>query len=128
MEAEIALLPGDGIGAEVVAEARKVLEAVAARFEHAFSLSEGLVGGAAIDETGEPLPEATLTLCIGSDAVLFGAHQFLAVQDQVFPVRFILDLELGHRAGPVDLGDGDQVLLQRLVQQQVVRVCFPVRE
>ena len=73
MDANIAILPGDGVGVEVIAEARKTLNAVATRFGHTFAQSEALVGGAAIAETGEPLPEATLTLCIESDAVLFGA-------------------------------------------------------
>lgn len=73
MAATIAILPGDGIGTEVVAEGRKVLEAIADRFGHSFSLYEGLIGGVAMDETGKPLPEATLRLCKESDAVLFGA-------------------------------------------------------
>ncbi|WP_298818011.1 3-isopropylmalate dehydrogenase [Chloroflexus sp.] len=73
MKAVITLLPGDGIGPEVVAEGVKVLQAVAARFVHTFTLREALIGGCAIDATGEPLPEATVTLCRESDAVLLGA-------------------------------------------------------
>ncbi len=69
----IAVLPGDGIGAEVTAEAEKVLRAVGLRFGHRFEMEQGLVGGAAMDATGEPLPGETLTLCRSSDAVLFGA-------------------------------------------------------
>jgi len=69
----IAILPGDGIGPEVTAEAEKVLRTVAARFGHELVLEEGLVGGAAIDATGEPLPPETLALCRAADAVLFGA-------------------------------------------------------
>jgi 3-isopropylmalate dehydrogenase len=69
----IALLPGDGIGPEVVAAGRAVLEAVAERFGHRFELEEGLIGGVAIDETGSPLPDATLALCERADAVLLGA-------------------------------------------------------
>jgi 3-isopropylmalate dehydrogenase len=69
----IAVLAGDGIGPEVIAEAEKVLQAVGARFGHRFVLKHGLVGGAAMDATGEPLPEATMALCRASDAVLFGA-------------------------------------------------------
>jgi 3-isopropylmalate dehydrogenase len=72
-EYHIALLPGDGIGPEVLAEARGVLDAVAERFGHAFTYREGLIGGAAIDATGEPLPAETLELCRSSDAVLLGA-------------------------------------------------------
>jgi 3-isopropylmalate dehydrogenase len=73
MEATIALLPGDGIGPEVVAEGRKILKAVADGFGHAFFISEASIGAVAIDQTGEPLPETTLKLCRASDAVLFGA-------------------------------------------------------
>lgn len=69
----IAVLPGDGIGPEVIAEAEKVLQAVGERYGHQFVLEHGLVGGAAMDSVGVPLPEATITLCRASDAVLFGA-------------------------------------------------------
>ena len=58
-KANIVLLAGDGIGPEIVAEARRVLERVASRFGHGFTFSEHLIGGAAIDATGDPLPEAT---------------------------------------------------------------------
>jgi 3-isopropylmalate dehydrogenase len=73
VNARIAVLPGDGIGPEIVAEAVRVLEAVARRFGHRFALTEHLVGGIAIDETGNPLPESTLEACRASDAVLLGA-------------------------------------------------------
>ncbi|MDH7487367.1 MAG: 3-isopropylmalate dehydrogenase [Anaerolineae bacterium] len=69
----IAVLPGDGIGVEVIAEAEKVLWAVGERFGHRFVMERALVGGAAMDATGEPLPETTLALCKAADAVLFGA-------------------------------------------------------
>jgi 3-isopropylmalate dehydrogenase len=69
----IAILPGDGIGAEVIAEAEGVLQAVGRRFGRHFVLERGLVGGAAMAATGQPLPEATLALCRAADAVLFGA-------------------------------------------------------
>jgi len=69
----IALLPGDGIGPEVVAAGRTMLEAVAERFGHRFEFEEGLIGGAAIDETGRPLPDRTHELCERADAVLLGA-------------------------------------------------------
>jgi 3-isopropylmalate dehydrogenase len=71
--ATIALLPGDGIGPEVVAAGRAVLEAIADRFGHRFTFEEALIGGIAIDETGVPLPDETLTLCTRADAVLLGA-------------------------------------------------------
>ena len=63
---------GDGIGPEIVAQARKVLEAVAGRFGHNFTFSEHLMGGCAIDATGDPLPESTLAACRQADAVLLG--------------------------------------------------------
>jgi 3-isopropylmalate dehydrogenase len=73
MRANIALLPGDGIGPEVVGAARAVLERVAARRGHDFTFSEHLVGGCAIDATGAPLPDATLAACREADAALLGA-------------------------------------------------------
>jgi 3-isopropylmalate dehydrogenase len=73
MNAKIALLPGDGIGPEVVAEARAVLELVAARGGHTFEFREYLIGGCAIDSTGNPLPAETVTGAYGADAVLLGA-------------------------------------------------------
>ena len=73
MRAVIAVLPGDGIGPEVVAEGLKVMRAVGTRFGHEFVLREALIGGAAIDATGTALPDATLELCRGADAVLLGA-------------------------------------------------------
>jgi len=66
---KIAVLPGDGIGTEIVAEAVKVLNALDLKFE----MEHALVGGAAYDAFGHPLPEATLKLAMDSDAVLFGA-------------------------------------------------------
>ncbi len=73
MRAQIAVLGGDGIGPEVAREGAAVLRAVARAGGHAFELVEALVGGAAIDATGAPLPPATLDLCRASDAILFGA-------------------------------------------------------
>jgi 3-isopropylmalate dehydrogenase len=73
MEAVIALLPGDGIGPEVIASARRVLDAVADRYGHVFVFHEGLIGGAAIEATGDPLPPETVDLCEAATAVLLGA-------------------------------------------------------
>jgi 3-isopropylmalate dehydrogenase len=73
MRAQIALLPGDGIGPEVVAEGVRVLDAVAERWGHTFETTRALIGGAAIDATGSPLPDETVALCRASDAVLLGA-------------------------------------------------------
>ncbi|WP_437873112.1 3-isopropylmalate dehydrogenase [Sorangium sp. So ce363] len=73
MKANIVLLPGDGIGVEVVAETRATLDAVAAQFGHSFSYSEHLIGGCAIDATGTALTQETLDACRAADAVLLGA-------------------------------------------------------
>lgn len=73
MQATIVLLPGDGIGPEVVAAAQAVLERVAAVYGHTFNFSEHLLGGCAIDATGNALPETTLQACREADAVLLGA-------------------------------------------------------
>lgn len=70
---KLAVLPGDGIGPEITRQAVKVMKAVAARFGHQFEFTEGLLGGAAYDATGHPLPQETLDLCFASDAVLMGA-------------------------------------------------------
>lgn len=73
MKKHIAVLPGDGVGPEIVKEAQKVLEAVAQKHNHEFSYEEGLIGAAAIDQVGDPYPEATHNVCENADAVLFGA-------------------------------------------------------
>jgi len=73
MKANIVLLPGDGIGPEVVSEAVRVLDAVASKYGHAFSYSEYLVGGCSIDKYGVALTDETLTACKAADAVLLGA-------------------------------------------------------
>ncbi|MDI1336426.1 MAG: 3-isopropylmalate dehydrogenase [Lacunisphaera sp.] len=73
MKASIALTPGDGIGPEVVNEARLVLEAVARRHGHEFKFSEHLLGGCAIDAKGTAMPDETLAAAQAADAVLLGA-------------------------------------------------------
>jgi 3-isopropylmalate dehydrogenase len=73
MKARIAVLGGDGIGPEVTSEAVRVLDAVAARYGHEFEFVEALVGGAAIESSGWPLPPRTIDACRTSDAVLLGA-------------------------------------------------------
>ncbi len=73
MKVQIVLLPGDGIGPEIVAQAERVLQRIAARFGHQFELSSHLIGGCAIDTHGDPLPEATLSACRAADAILLGA-------------------------------------------------------
>ena len=73
MEYHITTIPGDGIGPDIVKEGCRVLDAVGAKFNHQFVYTEVLAGGAAIDATGEPLPQSTLDTCRKSDAVLLGA-------------------------------------------------------
>lgn len=73
MKANLVLLPGDGIGPEIVAQAQLVLTAVAEAFGHQFSFASHQIGGLAIDQTGEPLPAATIEACRAADAVLLGA-------------------------------------------------------
>ncbi|BFI97430.1 MAG: 3-isopropylmalate dehydrogenase [Rhodanobacter sp.] len=87
MKARIVTLPGDGVGPEVTAAAVAVLEAVATHFEHAFAFEEQLIGGAAIDATGEPLPAAALQACQSADAVLLGAVGGPKWSDPNAPVR-----------------------------------------
>jgi 3-isopropylmalate dehydrogenase len=73
MKKKIAVLPGDGVGPEVVDQAVKVLDAVGDRFDHFFEYCYADVGAIAIDHYDDPLPEMTLETCLGADAVLFGA-------------------------------------------------------
>ena len=72
MEAEITHLPGEGIGPDVTTSARKVLDAVAKQYGHSLHYKEALIGGAAIDATGDPLPAATVEACEAADAELLG--------------------------------------------------------
>lgn len=73
MKAKIAILPGDGIGPEVMAHTTKLLSTIATKNGHEFDFQEALIGGIAIDETGNPLPDETIATCEGSDAVLLAA-------------------------------------------------------
>jgi len=73
MQKNIVTLPGDGIGVEVVAEGVKALQAIAQYYGHTFTFEKHLMGGCAIDATGNPLPESTLEACKKADAVLLGA-------------------------------------------------------
>ncbi|NQY06239.1 MAG: 3-isopropylmalate dehydrogenase [Flavobacteriaceae bacterium] len=73
MNLNIAVLAGDGIGPEVIKQSIKVLDAIAKKYGHIFQYKEAPVGAIAIDQTGNPLPEETLNLCLSSDAILFGA-------------------------------------------------------
>ncbi|HEY4687937.1 MAG TPA: 3-isopropylmalate dehydrogenase [Anaerolineae bacterium] len=87
MRAKIVLLPGDGIGPEVVAEGQRALGVVARKFGHQFEFSQHLIGGCAIDATGSALPDATLAACRASDAVLLGAVGGPKWDDPAAPVR-----------------------------------------
>ena len=87
MRAKIVILPGDGVGPEVTAAAVSVLDAVAAHFDHSFHFDEHLIGGSAIDATGEPLPAASLEACKAADAVLLGAVGGPQWSDPNAPVR-----------------------------------------
>lgn len=87
MKAEITLLPGDGIGPEVLAAGKNVLETIAQKFGHTFEMQEFLIGGCAIDAKGTALPEDTLQACQRSDAVLLGAVGGPKWDDPTAPVR-----------------------------------------
>jgi 3-isopropylmalate dehydrogenase len=100
MKAQVAVLGGDGIGPEVVAEGLRVLNAVGQAFGHEFSLTEFPFGGIAIDAHGDPLPAATLEGCLKADAVLLGAiggPKWSAPNAKVRPEQGLLRLrkELG---------------------------------
>ncbi|WP_299556966.1 3-isopropylmalate dehydrogenase [Seonamhaeicola sp.] len=73
MKLNIAVLPGDGIGPEVTAQAIKVLKAIAMEFNHVFTFNKALVGASAMDSFEVPLPEETISICEQADAILFGA-------------------------------------------------------
>ena len=73
MKKKIAVLPGDGIGPEIVAGATQVLKTIAETFNHEFEFQYGDIGGCATDKTGSPLPDETISLCKDSDAILLGA-------------------------------------------------------
>lgn len=95
MSKKIAVLPGDGIGTEIVAQAVKVLDCLNQDFDLNVEMEQGLVGGSAYDETGSPLPEATLTLAKESDAVLLGAvggYKWESLDIAVRPEKGLLGL------------------------------------
>ena len=73
MNLNIAVLPGDGIGPEIIEEAKKVVLAIAKKYNHQINFTFGFVGATAIDKTGNPFPDETFELCKSSYAVLFDA-------------------------------------------------------
>ena len=87
MKAKITLLPGDGIGPEVLNEAVKTVKAVAGKYGHQFSFQEALIGGAAIDATGSPLPDDTVEKCTHCDGVLLAAVGDPKYDDPTLKVR-----------------------------------------
>ena len=98
MDFKLALIRGDGIGPEVIAEAVKVLETIGSRFGHRFGFTDVLAGGCAIDATGEPLPKETLEVCKASDSVLLGAvggWKWDVLPGHMRPERALLGLRAG---------------------------------
>jgi 3-isopropylmalate dehydrogenase len=94
----IALLPGDGIGPEIVREARKILDIVSAKDGVRFEMEEGLIGGAAYDRYGVPLPDHVMKLALASDAVLLGAvggPKWESLDYSLRPERGLLGLRSG---------------------------------
>lgn len=98
MEKTIALIPGDGIGPDVVAEGVKVLDAVAKKFGHKWNYRDVIAGGAAIDKFGKPLPQDQLDICLSSDATLLGAvggPKWDDVAPEIRPEKALLGLRGG---------------------------------
>jgi 3-isopropylmalate dehydrogenase len=98
MEFHVTVLPGDGIGPEVIAQALKVLQAVGEKFGHSFRLHDGLIGGIAIDTLGTALSDETLRMCKQCDAVLLGAvggSKWDDPQAKVHPEDGLLSLRKG---------------------------------
>ena len=88
MNLKIAILPGDGIGPEIMTQGVAVLDAIAQKFNHKFDYEEAIVGAHAIDEVGDPYPDATHDVCMRADAVLFAAVGDLKYDnDPTSPVR-----------------------------------------
>ncbi|MBP3607785.1 MAG: 3-isopropylmalate dehydrogenase [Treponema sp.] len=98
MEKNIALIPGDGIGPDVVAEAVNVLNAIGEKFGHKFNYTSVIAGGAAIDKWGNPLPQDQLDICLKSDATLLGAvggPKWDDVAPEIRPEKALLGLRGG---------------------------------
>lgn len=98
MEKTIALIPGDGIGPDVVAEGVNVLNAVAKKYGHKFNYKNVIAGGAAIDKWGKPLPQDQLDICLNSDATLLGAvggPKWDNVAPEIRPEKALLRLRGG---------------------------------
>ena len=98
MSKSVLILPGDGIGPEIVTQAEKVLNALVEKYGLQISTEQGLIGGSAIDETGVPLPEETLALGKQSDAILLGAvggPKWDKIERSLRPERGLLAIRAG---------------------------------
>jgi len=126
MNAQIAYLPGDGVGPEVLAEARRVLETIGRRFNHTFEFAEGDIGGIAIERHDSPLPDSTIELCRKSAAVLLGAvgdKKYDSLPAAKKPERGLLDLRtlLGNFANLRPIFVFDPLADSSTVRPEVVR-------
>jgi 3-isopropylmalate dehydrogenase len=126
MKAQIAFLPGDGVGPEVLAEARRVLETIGRRFNHTFEIVEGDIGGIAIDKYDTPLPAPTIELCKKADAVLLGAvgnKKYDSLPAAKKPERGLLELRtlLGNFANLRPVFVFDPLADSSTVRPEVVR-------
>ena len=119
MEKTIALIPGDGIGPDVVAEAVNVLDAVAKKYGHKWKYTDVLAGGCAIDKFGKPLPQNQLDICLKSDAALLGAvggPKWDNLPSEIRPEKALLGLRGGMKVFPLKdeiVGDGLDILIVR---------------
>ncbi|MEI7474177.1 MAG: 3-isopropylmalate dehydrogenase [bacterium] len=94
-EYKIAVLKGDGIGPEIITQGINVLNAVAQKFGHTFTFTEGLIGGIAYEKTGHPLPEETVELCKNADAVYLGAvgdYKYDTIEPHLRPEQALLGI------------------------------------
>jgi len=126
MKAQIAFLPGDGVGPEVLAEARRVLETIGRKFNHTFDIVEGDIGGIAIDKYDSPLPAPTIELCKKADAVLLGAvgnKKYDSLPAAKKPERGLLELRtlLGNFANLRPVFVFDPLADSSTVRPEVVR-------
>ena len=95
MEKQIAVIPGDGIGPEIVKEAVKVLDVIAKKYGHRFVYTQVAAGGCAIDAYGTSLPQESLDACLASDSVLLGAvggPKWDAVDPSIRPEKALLSI------------------------------------
>ena len=132
---KLAVMPGDGIGPEIINQAKKVLNSVEKKYDVKFDCTEVLMGGVAIDATGEPLPKETIDTCLKSDAVLLGAvggpkwdnlpgdkrpeagllgiRKALGVYANLRPAVLFPQLKSASNLKPEVLGDGLDIMIVR---------------